>query len=207
MIKAILYDLDGVLVDATEWHYESFNEALKKVAGFQLSRSEHISTFNGLPTEKKLQILEKEGRIKKEMFQKIWDLKQEKTIDVIHDSAFRDETKFRLHEGTRNYKKVCVTNSIKKTAYLMLEKTEQLKFMDAVITNEDVKEPKPDPEGYLKAISILKLEPKECMIIEDAEKGINAAKKSGANLYIVQGYPEVTLENILSKINYFNNES
>ena len=54
MIKAILYDLDGVLVDATEWHYESLNIALKEIAGFIIERSEHVSTFNGIPTKKKM---------------------------------------------------------------------------------------------------------------------------------------------------------
>ena len=56
MIKAILYDLDGVLVDATEWHYESLNSALKEICGFIINRDEHISTFNGIPTMKKLEI-------------------------------------------------------------------------------------------------------------------------------------------------------
>ena len=54
MIKAILYDLDAVLVDATEWHYESLNAALKEVCGFIINREEHISTFNGIPTKKKI---------------------------------------------------------------------------------------------------------------------------------------------------------
>ena len=61
MIKAILYDLDGVLVDATEWHYESLNAALKEVCGFIINRDEHISTFNGIPTMKKLEILNQQG--------------------------------------------------------------------------------------------------------------------------------------------------
>ena len=207
MIKAILYDLDGVLVDATEWHYESLNEALYEVAGFRLSRQEHLSTFNGLPTEKKMKILNEQGRIDKKFFQSVWDLKQKKTLDVIRQFAFKDGVKRRLHEGTKTYKKICVTNSIKESAFLMLEKTGQLEYMDEIITNEDVKEPKPNPEGYLKAISILKLNPSECMIVEDAEKGILAAKKSGACLYTVIGYPEVNLENILNKINYFNSLS
>ena len=71
MIKAILYDLDGVLVDATEWHYESLNDALKDVAGFIIKRDEHISTFNGIPTMKKLEILHDQGRLKKSLFDKI----------------------------------------------------------------------------------------------------------------------------------------
>ena len=57
MIKAILYDLDGVLVDATEWHYESLNAALKEVCGFVIKRDEHVSTFNGIPTIKKFQFI------------------------------------------------------------------------------------------------------------------------------------------------------
>jgi beta-phosphoglucomutase-like phosphatase (HAD superfamily) len=77
MIKCILYDLDGVLVDATEWHYESLNDALKDVAGFIIKRDEHISTFNGIPTMKKLEILHNQGRLEKSMFDKVWEKKQE----------------------------------------------------------------------------------------------------------------------------------
>jgi len=204
MIKALLYDLDGVLVDATEWHYESLNEALQKVSGFKLSRMEHLATFNGLPTMRKLEILEDQGRVKKDVFEEIWNIKQEKTIKVIKNSAFIDEVKVRLHEGTKKYRKICVTNSIRETAILMIEKTGQKDYFQEIISNEDISKPKPDPEGYIKAISSLKLKPQECMIIEDSEKGIEAAKKSGSWVYEVSGYYEVTLENILNKINYFN---
>lgn len=204
MIKAIIYDLDGVLVDATEWHYESLNEALMEVAGFKISREEHITTFNGLPTNTKLEILNKQGKISKELYQKIWEKKQEKTIEVIKKDATVDPSKIRLHGGTVQYRKVCVTNSIRKTALLMLEKTGQLEYMDFVISNEDVKSPKPSPEGYIQAISKLELDPKECMIIEDSPKGIAAAKSSNAHVYEVSGYPEVTLENVLRKIFQFS---
>ena len=204
MIKAILYDLDGVLVDATEWHYESLNDALKDVAGFIIKRDEHISTFNGIPTMKKLEILHDQGRLKKSLFDKVWEKKQEKTFEVIEKTASIDTNKIRLHQNIKNLKKVCVTNSIRKSALLMLEKTGQLPFMDFVISNEDVSSPKPSPEGYTIAIEKLNLTPKECMIVEDAPKGIEAAHQSGANVYEVRGYNEVILENILRKINYFN---
>ena len=204
MIKAILYDLDGVLVDATEWHYESLNKALQETAGFTIKRNEHITTFNGIPTIKKLEILNEQGRLSKNLFDKVWETKQEKTFEVIENMATIDPNKIRLHEQIKNLKKVCVTNSIRKSALLMLEKTGQLSFMDFVISNEDVSSPKPSPEGYDLAIKKLDLEPSECMIVEDAPKGIEAAHKSKANVYEVSGYNEVTLENILAKINYFN---
>ena len=204
MIKAILYDLDGVLVDATEWHYESLNIALKEVAGFIIERNEHISTFNGIPTKKKMEILNEQNRLSSNLFQEVWDKKQEKTKEVIERSASIDQNKIRLHNNTKNMKKACITNSIRETAMLMLEKTGQLEFMDFVISNEDVTEPKPSPEGYNLAMKRLKLEPHECMIVEDAPKGIEAAKLSGANVYEVNGFYDVSLENILQKINYFN---
>ena len=204
MIKAILYDLDGVLVDATEWHYESLNEALKEISGFEISRLEHIQTFNGLPTIKKLEILHEQNLVKKEDFDVIWDLKQSKTNEIIEKTASNDETKLRLHEGTKKFKKICVTNSIRQTAVLMLDKTGQLPFMDHVISNEDVSDPKPNPEGYLKAINFLQLQPNQCLIVEDSPKGIEAAKKSNAHVYEVKGYHDVTLENVLNVINQFN---
>ena len=207
MIKAILYDLDGVLVDATEWHYESLNLALEQVKGFKIKRDEHIQTFNGLPTMRKLEILLEQGRIKKDDFDSIWDEKQDLTIEVIMKSASIDQNKIRLHESTKSYRKVCVTNSIRKTALLMLEKTGQLDFMDFVISNEDVSLPKPSPEGYNIAIKKLNFEPNECMIIEDAPKGIEAAHQTKAHVFEVSGYYDVTLENVLTKINYYNNIS
>ena len=204
MIKAILYDLDGVLVDATEWHYESLNEALKEISGFEISRLEHIQTFNGLPTMKKLEILNEQNLVKKEDFEKIWELKQKKTNEIIEKTASNDETKMRLHEGTKKFKKIFVTNSIRQTAVLMLDKTGQLPFMDYVISNEDVSNPKPNPEGYFKAIDFLQLQPNECIIVEDSPKGIEAARKSNAHVYEVKGYHDVTLENVLNTINQFN---
>ena len=204
MIKAILYDLDGVLVDATEWHYESLNNALQEVAGFIINRDEHIKTFNGLPTMSKMEILNNQGRLSKDKFDIVWEKKQEKTFEVIEKTSTIDSNKIRLHQHTKNLMKVCVTNSIRKSALLMLEKTGQLEFMDFVISNEDVSLPKPSPEGYNIAIKKLNVAPKECIIIEDSPKGIEAAIQSKAHVYEVSGYNEVTLENILTKINYFN---
>ena len=204
MINAILYDLDGVLVDATEWHYESLNIALKEIAGFIIERSEHVSTFNGIPTKKKMEILNKQNRLPSTLFQDVWNMKQEKTKEVIKKYGSVDQNKIRLHENTKHLKRACITNSIRETAKLMLEKTGQLEYMDFVISNEDIINPKPSPDGYNKAIGKLKLQPNECMIVEDSPKGIEAAKLSKANVYEVNGFYEVTLENILKKINFFN---
>ena len=57
-VKAILFDMDGVLIDAKEWHYEALNRALK-LFGFEISKFEHIHTFDGLSTKDKLKLLSK----------------------------------------------------------------------------------------------------------------------------------------------------
>ena len=68
----IIFDLDGVLVDACEWHKIALNEALKEVAGFEIGEEEHKSTFNGLPTKVKLKMLTDSNRLTSDLHEKIY---------------------------------------------------------------------------------------------------------------------------------------
>lgn len=193
MIKAILYDLDGVLVDACEWHYISLNLAMKQVCGDEIRREEHLSTFNGLPTKKKLDMLVALGRVKPEQVDEIWRLKQDLTKKAIEENSAPAEDKIALHQltYTRGVRSVCVTNSITETATLMLEKTGQLPYMSFVVTNEMTRNPKPHPESYIRAMIRLGVMPDECIIVEDSEKGLQAAYATGAHVCRVSGPHEV----------------
>lgn len=195
-IKVILFDLDGVLVDACEWHYKALNQALTIVCDEKIGREEHIDTFNGLPTSKKLEILHEKGRLEKNKFQDVWNLKQLLTEDVINRYAKKDEDKVSMLSKliSGGYRIGCVTNSIKKSAELMLEKTGQLDFIEFVVTNEDVKHPKPDPEGYNKAMIYFNCTPQETVIVEDSTKGRQAAEASGAHLINVRNASDVTYQ-------------
>ena len=75
MIKAILFDMDGVLVDAREWHYEALNRALE-IFGMKISLDNHLSTFDGLPTRRKLQILGKSRGLPAGLHDFVNELKQ-----------------------------------------------------------------------------------------------------------------------------------
>ena len=66
MIKLVIFDLDGVLVNACEWHRVALNEALRDVCNYEISLEDHYSTFNGIPTKKKLDILKECGIIREE---------------------------------------------------------------------------------------------------------------------------------------------
>lgn len=204
MIKCILYDLDGTLVDATEWHYIALNKALKTIAGNKavISKEEHEKIFNGWPTTNKLNELLKQERIKESDIKTIWDLKQRFTKEAIIENSEIDVDKVLLHTVLKSFKMklACVTNSILETAELMLKKTGQYPFMDLLISNDMIKIPKPHGEGYIKAMITLGCMPEECLIIEDSIKGFMAAESTGANLLKVNNNKEVNLKTILSEI-------
>ncbi len=194
MIRAILYDLDGVLVDACEWHYLALNKALKSIANVVISRVEHESIFNGLPTKRKLDILIQQGRLREKDWKAVWELKQKLTTETIEEHAQQDAEKIRLHVETRRrgIVSVCVTNSIESTATLMLERTGQLAYMQFVISNEMVRMPKPHGEGYIRAMIRLRLMPEEVLVVEDSDKGRQSAEASGAEVLMIAGPHELT---------------
>ena len=84
MIKLVCFDLDGVLVDSKETHYESLNMALSELGEqFVIGRDEHLMKYDGLPTTKKLEMLHRDKGLPKEMFEKVWRRKQEYTQEVV----------------------------------------------------------------------------------------------------------------------------
>ena len=198
MIKAILYDLDGVLVNACEWHYESLNRALKDICGITISREDHEKLYNGLPTKSKLSLMVERGLVNADLVEDIWKAKQLHTEKTIDDLAVIDSDKIEIHKLTRmmGIDSVCVTNSIRKTANLMLKNTGQINFLSSVISNEDVVSPKPNPEGYIKAMRLLNVSPDEVIIVEDSDVGYSAAQAAGGNIIRVKNPDDVTIENI-----------
>ncbi len=196
MYKLIIFDMDGVLVDACEWHRIALNEALKEVCNYEISLEDHYNFFNGIPTKVKLKKLNNLGIIKEEYFEKIENLKQEKTIKIIKKYAKQRQEKIDLlkYIKSKGVKTACYTNSIKMTAELMLKKTGVLNFLDLLITNQDVKNPKPDPEGYLLVLENLNISKTNTIIIEDSPKGVEAATLSGCRVLKVKNPEEVNIE-------------
>jgi beta-phosphoglucomutase len=205
-IKAVIFDMDGVLIDAKEWHYESLNKALS-LFGAEISRYDHLVTFDGLPTKKKLEMLSLEGRIPRGLHGFINNLKQQYTMDLVQmycKPVFQHQyalSKFK-NEG---YSLAVCSNSIRKSIEVMMEKSNLLDFLNFIISNQDVTNGKPDPEMYNLAIKKLGLTPKECIIVEDNENGIKAALASGANLLKVDNITEVNYFNIIKKIKEIEN--
>jgi len=198
VIKLIIFDLDGVLVDACEWHRLSLNAALKDIADYEISIDDHYASFDGLPTRVKLKKLTDLGILKENFHEKIYNLKQEKTIAIIEKHACLREEKINLIDELKNkgYIVACFTNSIRVTAKLMLEKTGIYKKLDMIVTNQDVSKAKPDPEGYLAILKNFNLKPEQGIIIEDSPKGIAAGEAAGCKVLKVKNPDEVNFKNI-----------
>jgi beta-phosphoglucomutase len=199
--KAVLFDMDGVLIDARDWHYEALNEALR-IFGVEISRSDHLSRFNGLSTRKKLDMLTSEGVIPYELHEAIQSIKQDRTLRIAAQMCFPIVSHQVLITRIKalGIKVGLVTNSIRKSSEFMLEYAGLLKFMDVVVTNEDVLEGKPNPAGYLLAMQKLGVLPSETVVIEDGEYGILAAEAAGATVIKVNDPFEVSLELLLPVI-------
>lgn len=194
--------MDGVLVDACEWHKDALNQALIEICNIFITDEEHYTKYNGLPTKIKLKKLVELNIIKEEDIEKIENLKQNKTINIINEKAFQRQEKIELLQYLKknNYFIACYTNSIRNTAELMLEKTGILHLFDLLITNQDVKNPKPDSEGYDKIINFFNLTPQQTLIVEDSPKGLEAAIRTGSSVCMVKNPDEVTLKLLRSKI-------
>lgn len=194
MIKAILFDLDGVLVNMPDGHYEALNKALK-LFGVEIEREEHDSYFNGLPSRKKLEELERQGRLPPGLREFINDIKQKYTKELIPQYCVPDYSKIILlnHLKSRNFLLACCSNSIEETLHLMLKSAHIFDHFDLILGNDQIKNPKPHPEIYLQAFKTLKVKPGECIIVEDAPHGIAAAKASGARVLEVRGVEDVNL--------------
>lgn len=201
-IKAIIFDLDGVLIDAKDWHYEALNRALG-LFGMEISRYDHLITYDGLPTKKKLEMLTKEKGLPEQLHEFINEMKQLYTIELIFQKCKPlYHHLYALSKFKQQGYRLCVcSNSVRKTIELLLDKSELSGYIEFFLSNQDVKLAKPHPEIYEKAVKKLKLKPQECLVIEDNENGIKAALACGTNLLRVHNVADVNYENIITQIN------
>ena len=177
-IKAVIFDMDGVLIEAKDWHYQALNRALG-VFGYMISRYDHLVTYDGLPTIMKLDMLSREQGLPRRLHEFINELKQKYTMELVYTHC---KPRF-YHEYALSklkadgYKIGCASNSIKDSINVMLEKSNLSRYMDVIFSAQDVVKPKPDPDMYIRAMGELGYSPEQCLIVEDNENGIKWCKK------------------------------
>ena len=194
-IKAILFDMDGVLIDAREWHYQSLNKALQ-LFGKGISRQDHLDNFDGLPTRRKLERLSINRGLPRELHEFVNDLKQKHTFHIVNEHChpnFRHEYALSKLKSD-GYKLALCSNSIRKSVDLMMELSNLSRYFDTTLSNEDVTHPKPDPQIYQLAMKKLGVNANQCLIVEDNDNGIRAANGAGGFLLHVQSPHDVTYD-------------
>lgn len=207
MNKLIIFDLDGVLIESRELHYQTLNMALSKIdEKYTINREEHLSTYDGLNTTKKLEILTKLKGLPSSSHNLIWEMKQSATLELISnfpiDKKLIDIFKYAKSAG---YLIGVASNSIRETVKLSLLKIGVMEYVDYFVSNQDVKHAKPYPEMYWKCMTALHALPKDTIIVEDSHIGREGALNSGANLLAVENSQDVTFEKIFNKINDMKN--
>ena len=198
-IKLIIIDLDGVLVEAKNIHYEALNEALGDK--YTISWNEHLSTYDGLKTVQKLDMLTEQKGLPQNTHRDVWERKQKITLEKLGNLKINSYLVSVFSKLSENYKIAVCSNSIRKTVLTVLSKLGLMEYMDLVISNEDVKNSKPHPEMYWKAISMMSCLPEETLIVEDSPYGLLAASRSKSHILRVKNPSEVTIENIENKLN------
>jgi beta-phosphoglucomutase len=201
MIEAVIFDMDGVLIDAKEWHFDALNRALR-LFGLEISRADHMTTFDGLPTRRKLELLTLTEQFPKELHGFVNSLKQKYTMEIVNA---RCKPTF-IHEyamsalKTRGIKLAVASNSVRNSVDAMLNRSNLIQYLDLTLSNEDVTFAKPDPEIYNIAMHRLGVVPATTLIIEDNDHGIQAARGSGAHVMAVKSVDEVNLAAIDASI-------
>jgi len=202
-IKLVIFDLDGVLVEAKNIHFDALNDALGEE--FSISWNEHLSTYDGLKTNQKLDMLSDRKGLPKSFHTEIWNKKQKITLEKLKQlepSEVLIELMDSLVES--GYKISVCSNSIRKTVLTVLSKLGIMEYMDLIISNEDVKNSKPHPEMYWKGISMMSVLPEETLIVEDSPYGLLAASRSKSHILRVKNPHEVNITNIQNKLKQIN---
>lgn len=201
MSKLIIFDLDGVLVEAKEIHFDSLNSALKDIdQKYVISWEDHLKTYDGLKTYDKLNLLHKyKGlSLEKNITEQIFNKKQYYTLQALSNLSINIEFIELFKQLKLNgYKIACCSNSISKTVHLSLEKLGIKEYFDLILSNEDVKYSKPHPEIYWKAMSYFGSLPSDTLIVEDSPTGLTAAFRSGAKVLRVKNTNDFDIEKII----------
>lgn len=207
MIKLIIFDLDGVLVDTEDIHYRCLINAINDITGLPTSKLIPFIKKDGTTTNHKLEILKQEFNLTKDEIILIDNRKQLNTINCFHSKIPTSPNLYNmLNLLKKDYKLALASNSRKENVMCIVNVLKIKDFFTTILTNSDIIKCKPDPEIFLMAIQKEEVLPAETLILEDTESGKYAATESGAFLLPVGNIADVTLENIINAINPINTE-
>lgn len=198
MKKLIVFDLDGVLVDSKEIHFNALNASLALVdPKYVITKDEQANIYEGLPTSLKLNMLSERKGLDKSLHKQIWSNKQNITLQLFANIT-RDEdlVSYISFIKSKGISVAVASNSIYETIDLCLISLGLRDLVDHVVSNEDVKFPKPHPEMYWRAMSFFGALADDTVIFEDSIVGRIAAIDSKGTLIKIKNRADLTLDKI-----------
>jgi len=195
-----IFDLDGVLIDSKELHFEALNEALREFGPqFEISHRDHSTKYDGLSTKRKLEILNLEKGFPIEHFESVWKLKQDITVRMLGEIEQDQElVSFMDYLQDIGLKLAVASNSVRNTIDIVLKNLGINNYFSLILSNEDVKSSKPHPEIYWKTMMHFGVVPDVTVIFEDSYVGRLAAQRSGARLIPIDNRKDLTWQKIRS---------
>ncbi|MGA2093202.1 MAG: HAD family phosphatase [Sedimentisphaerales bacterium] len=189
MLKAIIFDFDGVLVDSEKLHLQAFNNVLTKYK-IQISTSEYFENLLGLSDRELLEVInnrEKNLALTDNQFKQLLFAKADAFKNIALNQAA-------VYAGVPEFLKLLADSKIPLAIYsgallaeieMLLKGANLRNYFDVIVSAEQVKRGKPDPEGFILALKLLNkkarppIKPQDCIVIEDSRWGLEAAKNAG----------------------------
>ena len=187
MIKALIFDIDGVLTSTKKLHENAFIRAVNEF-GFDVTKQTHKELLDGLPTRVKLDKLAVPENVRNEVF----NLKQKYTFEEVKNHNLFSQSVYDIFQHFKCLKLGICSNAIRPFCNLIMEK---LKVKVECISNDDAK-PKPDPDMYIKMMEILDVLPNETLIFEDSVFGLESGYRSGGNVVVIENPRHLTINKI-----------
>ncbi|MGM9934583.1 HAD family phosphatase [uncultured Clostridium sp.] len=178
-IKAVIFDMDGILIDTERISFNAFKEVLKGY-NYEMSEEFYLTMIGRNVKSIKEVMLSEYGS--SFPFDEIY----EKKVKIAVETIDRDGVIIKpgVHElvdylKDNNYRIAVATSTRKERAHYLLEQIGIKDKVDYIICGDQVVNSKPDPEIFLKAAKGIGIEPQNCMVIEDSDAGILAASRAG----------------------------
>jgi HAD superfamily hydrolase (TIGR01509 family) len=185
--SAILFDMDGVLVDSLDSWWKALNSALQRFKHQKITREEFMKTYWGHDLKANLQRL----HLNPEVAQ-FCNITYGNHIDYIKIYPDTRSTLQRLS----SYKKAVITNTPTDCAKQILQKYHIEQYFQELVTSDDVKKAKPDPEIVFTACERLGIDPTTAVLVGDTESDVNAGRAAGCRVVGLRITADITIQRL-----------